>query len=201
MSLNDLIQSEAKKMGVSSKNASKALKKLKKGKVDMSSIAPQIKNMFMANNPLAKLANGSTSLRDRLRAKISSKREGRQSNQTKKNNHDGVRERMKRKEEERKIVKEKQIKSKRNRKKRHNSKLKQLEKKMGDVKIEVYTSALKKLKADSSEGKAKCQLIVDLYHKQQIFSTTMEQNNDLDDLSDLNNLSDLSDLSDIDDTD
>lgn len=189
-SLNELVQTEAKKMGVSSKNANKALKMLKKGRIDMSKVAPQIKDMFMKNNPMASVSN--LTLREKLQAKLKSKRECRMSNSAKKQSYDKTRENMKIKEEKKILEDERQKKLKKNRKKRHNKKLKALERKIGEVKIEIMVKALENIKkSNDSDIITKNQCIVDLYQKQQKFSKEIVE---LDDDLDGDDLSDLSDL-------
>ena len=194
-SLNELVHSEASKMGVSSSNASRALKMLKKGKLDMSKIAPQIKDMFMNNNPMAKSA---TSARDRLRAKIASKNSMRMSHAAKKLDYDRSREKMKAKEEQRKKDKQNKVRLERNRRRRHKKKLTMLEKRLGEISIVVYNKCLEKINGDlSDQEKQNCNNIIELYQRQQKFTNKIETN-ELDDLIENDDeLSDLSDLSDI----
>ncbi len=189
MSLSELVNNEARKMGVSNANATRALKMLKKGKVDMSKIAPQIKDMFMNNNPLGQ----PTSLKARLRAKMNSKMELRKSNVAKKHNYDKSKEQLKIKDEKKKEEKENRVRMERNKRRRHNKKLKELEKRVGEVDIVIYNKCLEKLQNNdnlSDQDKKYCENIIELYQKQQQFTKEIEKN-DLDDI-DL----DLSDLSD-----
>ena len=191
-SLSELVHSEASKMGVSSSNASRALKMLKKAKLDMSKVAPQIKDMFMNNNPLAKTA---TSARDRLRAKISSKNSMRMSHVAKKRDYDKSRDKMKAKEELRKKEKLNKVRLERNLRKRHKKKIKALEKRLGNISIVVYNKCLEKINTDlSDQEKQKCNNIIELYQRQQKFSSKIEINEFDEDDSDLSDLSDLSDI-------
>ena len=188
-SLSELVHSEASKMGVSSSNASRALKMLKKGKLDMSKVAPQIKDMFMNNNPLAKTA---TSARDRLRAKISSKNSMRMSHVAKKRDYDKSRDKMKAKEELRKKEKLNKVRLERNLRKRHKKKIKALEKRLGNISIVVYNKCLEKINTDlSDQEKQKCNNIIELYQRQQKFSSKIEINEFDEDDSDLSDLSDI----------
>jgi hypothetical protein len=194
MSLSDLVHTEARKMGVSGSNASRALKMMKKGKLDMSKIAPQIKDMFMKNNSFAQ---SSMTLKERLKAKISSKNEIRRSHVSKRVSHDKTRERMQVRDEQKKKDKENLIRLQRNRRKRHNKKLKILSKKLGEISVIMYNKCQEKLLSDETtdEEKKNCNNIVELYQRQQKFSKNIEKN-DLDILLDDND--DLSDLSDMD---
>ncbi len=180
MSLTNVVHSEAKKMGVSSKNATRALNMLKKGKVDMSRIAPHIKDMFMKNNPIA---NSNLSLRDKLKAKISAGKSARMSNCAKKRNYDHTRENMKKTEEAKKQEKVNLAKKKKNQKRRYNRSLKELEKKMGLIDIRIYTKALEKIREKDVDdiSKSKSKKIIDLYERQQ---TLLEEEEEISDLSD-----------------
>ena len=67
--LDQLVKEQALRQGISSKDAKKALKKLKAGGM-MAQIAPQLHSQFMEMNP-------NMSPRDKLRAKMNKMRESR----------------------------------------------------------------------------------------------------------------------------
>jgi hypothetical protein len=188
MNVSELVKQEAKRVGVTdSKAIKKAVKMINNGKFNTADLAMKMGNMFQQK---------SDDPRERLRQKLRDKRQSRSS----KTAINVMSERkkqatLKRKEEreENEKIKRKMLK---NKKQRHKKKLKQLEKKLGNVSIELYTGAQKKINEKNYKDEAdknRYQNIIDLYVMQQKMS---ENDKELELEVELNELSDLSDLDD-----
>lgn len=200
--LSKLVMSEASKTGISSSQAQKAAKMLRSGKVNMAQIAPQLKSMLMQN-----LGQGQTeeqskmTARDRLRAKIASKREGRMNKNSKAHAYKKTKERMEERKKKQEEDKKLEAKRKRNRKKAHAKKIRQLEQKIGTVTEEVYNKCLQKISEETYKDdgeRNRLNNIVELYQKQKGFTETIKNDN-LDKL--LESESDVSDIeSEVDET-
>jgi len=171
--LDDLVKQQAKKSGISQKDAAKALKKLKKGGM-MAQIAPQLQEQFMAMNP-------NLTPREKLRQKIQSKQAGRTKKVTKAINYEKQREDIavrKEKEAAQKIEKEEQAKRKvRN----HKKKIKDLEKKLGTIADDLYYECLQKTQTGEllAGERNRCNNIMELYSKQQEFKNKIDMDDDL----------------------
>lgn len=174
--LSQFINDEARKKGISTKEAKKALKKLKSGGM-MAQVAPQLHAQFMEMNP-------NLSARDKLRMKRQKMREGRSNKVSKERSYERTRkemqERKEREEKEREQKKQQAIVDARNYRKR----LRELEKKIGQVSQELYNKCMENMRTDSytDEGQRNRERkIIDLYAKQQEFNEKINMN-DLDDI-------------------
>lgn len=198
--LANMVSNQAKKSNVSSKEANKALKMIKSGKMDMGQLAPKITEMLMQgmNGAGSSCGNKREDLRAKLAARRRAAQEGRMSKSCRKKIYDDTKKRMeerKKREEEEGVAKKKREK---NQKKKKAQRLKKLEEKLGTISDEFYNMCMKRLQEnefkDQSE-KHRCQNIVDIYSKQQAFNTTIKN----DEIDELLNEDDLSDISDIED--
>ncbi len=162
--ISDLVHKEAKKAGISAKNARKAIKKLKSGSV-MSQIAPELESSFMSMNP-------NQSPKDKLRATIRKLQGSRSSAVAKANTFEQMKQKV---YDER----EKEAKAERQKvqQKNHRRKIKELGKTLGTVTQALYTECMTRAKADnySDTGmKNRDKNIIELYCQQQEFSTKID---------------------------
>lgn len=174
--LSQFINEEARKKGISSKEAKKAFKKLKSGGM-MAQVAPQLHAQFMEMNP-------NLTARDKLRMKRQKMREGRSNKASKERSYERSRqemqERQQREKEEREQKKQQDIQKARNYRKR----LKELEKKIGQVSQELYNKCMDNIQLDNytDDGERnRDRKIVDLYAQQQQFKEQI----DMDDLDNI----------------
>lgn len=175
--VDDLVKSQAKKAGVSGKQAKKAMKMLKDGKLKMSQIAPELEG---AMSSLSYLDPNATP-KDKLRALLRNKQQSRSCKEAKEYAYDKTKEKMQKDKEEEALKKEKERKAARNRRKNHNKKLKELEEKLGTIGEEVYVQCLNRLREntytdDSARGYDKN--IITLYCHQQQFTEKLSMNMD-----------------------
>lgn len=171
--LSKFINEEAKKKGISSKDAKKALKKLKSGGM-MAQVAPQLHSQFMEMNP-------TMSPRDRLRMKIRKQQEGRTSKFTKTVAYEKSRQEMHERQEREKEEKEQKKAAELQRKRNHRKRIKELEKQIGTVSQEMYTRCMLQVQEDkyTDEGlRNRDRNIIELYGQQQQFKEKI----DMDDL-------------------
>lgn len=173
--LAKMVQVEAKKSGISSKDAKKALKKLRTG--GMAQIAPQLQSSLMDMNP-------NMTPKDKLRAKMRKMQDSRTKKQTKEQSYEKTRqevyERQAREEEEKAEKKKAEIQ----RRKNHVKKIKLLEKQLGTITHEMYNSCMSRLKDnayDNDGSRNRDRNIAELYGKQQAFASKIELN-DMDDI-------------------
>jgi hypothetical protein len=167
--LNSLVEQQAEKSGVTSKETRKALKKLKKGGM-MSQLAPQLENQFMNMNP-------NLSAKQRLRQKIKGMSSVRQSKFSKAVQYEKTRQEV----EAKKITRQDQEKMKQDQEKRkkrnHMKRLKQLEKKLGTISDDLYHECLRKIDQGTyvDEGDLnRCNNIVELYSIQHKFKEKID---------------------------
>lgn len=190
--IDSLVKQEALKSGVSSKNAARAIKMIKSGKVNMSQIMPHLQRELMKHMGNNNTSDSREQIRERIRDRIKEKREGRMSKNTKQMIYDRADQ-----GENEKTVEQTEAKRKVNREKR----LQKLEKRLGTVTEEQYNSAMLSLSKNEFERvdqKNRCNNIVEIYHRQQGFKESIKDQT-LDDLlltNDDNTDDQLSDLSD-----
>lgn len=171
--LDQLVKQQAKKSGISQKDAAKALKKLKQGGM-MAQIAPQLQEQFMAMNP-------NMTAKERLRQKIQSKQAGRTKKVVKARNYEKQREEVTaRKEKEEQEKKEKAEAAKR-KARNHRKRIKELEKKLGTITDDLYYECLNKVQAGNlNEGELnRCNNIIEIYSRQQEFTDKINMDDDL----------------------
>lgn len=174
--LSKFINEEAKKKGLSGKEARKALKKLKGGGM-MAQVAPQLHSQFMEMNP-------NLTPRDKLRMKMQKLREGRSTKASKVMAYEKTRQEMQERQEREQTEKEEKIKAEANRKRNHRKRLKELEKRLGNVTQELYNRCMLQLQENkyNDEGhRNHDKNIIELYAKQQEFKEEI----DMDDLDDI----------------
>ena len=174
--LDELVMSQAMKKGLSAKDAKKALKKLKAGGM-MAQVAPHLQSQFMEMNP-------NMSLRDKLRAKTRKMQEARSNKQSKESSYEKTRQSVYNRQEQEKQDKEQKKKKETQRKKNHRKKIKELGKKLGEIKVEHYNECL--LRVNENQYKDSSELnrdknIIELYGIQQSFKDTIAMD-DLDDI-------------------
>ena len=198
--LEDLVRNKANQSGVSSKEAKKALKMLKKGKINMSQVSSKVTELMMQNMGLA--TQSCNTDRESLRAKLAARRRSAQEARLGKVGKDIIHQRTKDRVKERKEREEKEKQDKiaagRRQKKNKAKRLRKLEKKLGEVSVDFYNVCMQKLKDDNfdcDEKRKHCQNVVDIYCKQQKF-TEVIKNDEIDQLLEADDLSDLSDLED-----
>ena len=163
--LDALVQAQAKQAGLTSKQALKALKKLREGGL-MSQLAPQLQQTIESSNP-------TLSPRDKLRAKLNNAKQSRSTKETKMVNYEKQKEDVYKREKEEKDRKEKEKEAARRRRKAHAQKLRELEEKMGPVSDDVYLTALTRQRENvygHESERNRDRNIVELYSKQQLFS-------------------------------
>lgn len=174
--LSQFINQEAKKKGLSSKDARQALKKLKGGGM-MAQVAPQLHSQFMEMNP-------NMTPRDKLRMKVQQKRDGRSSKHSKAMAYERTRKEMEERQERERVELEKKKKVEANKKRNHRKRLKELEKRMGTISQELYNHCMLQLREDKypDEGsKNRDRNIVELYGQQQEFKEQIDMG-DLDEI-------------------
>jgi len=174
--LSKFISDEAKKKGISSKDARKALKKLKGGGM-MAQVAPQLHSQFMGMNP-------NMTPRDKLRMKMRKLQENRSNKQTKTKTYERTRvemkEREQRKKEENENKKQQTLINNRN----HRKRIKELEKKLGIISQEQYNSCMTQIQLNKYTDNGlrnRDKNIIELYGRQQLFTEQIDMN-DLDSL-------------------
>lgn len=171
----NVVQAEAKKAGLSAKDARKAVKRIKSGKV-MSQIAPQLQQTFMGMAPQTP--------KEKLRAKLREHASRRQSAASKERDYQQMKERVYKEREEETKRKEQAKKTAANRKKNHKKKLREMEAKLGTISHDLYNVCLERQKANEykDEGsKNRDRNIIELYCKQQEFTEKL----DMDELDDI----------------
>lgn len=182
-----IVQKEAQKVGMSNKHAEKAAKMLRSGKINMAQIAPQLTQMIMQN-----VGSSTNATRDELRERLATKRrairDSRKSKFVKEQIYESVKQRKE--ENDKRLEEEKiqQAKREQNRQKRHKQKMRDLEKKLGTISVELYNDCLKKQNTgtgtESEQNRVKN--IIELYHRQQKFEDTINlEEFDGDELSDI----------------
>lgn len=179
-SVDDLVKSQAKKSGATGKQAKKALKMLKDGKIKMSQIAPNIEGALSSLSTL----DPNATPRDRLRAVLRNKQQSRASKDAKEHSYEKTKERMQKEKEEAAQKKEQEKKAERTRRKNHNRKLKELEARFGQIGEELYSQCLGRIRENAyTNDSARCcdRNIVDLYSQQQQFSEKLSME-DIDDI-------------------
>lgn len=193
--LSKLVRAEAAKSGISSQQASKAIKMLRNGKVNISQVAPQLKTMIMKNMADGAPVSGKDDIKARFSAKRRALEEARQSKQIKKHMYEKTKKQIEHRKVQQEADKLEKQAAAEKRKLEHERALNTLESKLSVIPDIMYNSCLEKLQADtfpSDKHKDNCQCVVDLYHRQQGFDATIK-NDVLDSL-----LEDDLELSDID---
>ena len=174
--LEQLVKSEALRKGISSKDAKKALKKLKAGGM-MAQIAPQLHSQFMDMNP-------NMSPRDKLRAKMNKMRESRGNKTSKTQSYEKTRQEVHDRKQKEQEAKELKIKQEAQRRKNHRKKIKELGKKLGEISQEHYNECMLRINQNSykdNSEKNRDKNIVELYGIQQSFNETINME-ELDDI-------------------
>jgi hypothetical protein len=174
--LAKLIQTEAKKSGISSKDARKALKKLRSGGM-MAQVAPQLQSAFMEMNP-------NISAKEKFRAKMKKLQGSRTRKHTKEQAYEKTRQEVHERQERELVEKEDKKKADAQRKRNHNKKINLLGKQIGTVTQESYNTCMIRLKENEYKNdgpRNRDKNIVELYGKQQEFSKHIEAN-DMDDI-------------------
>lgn len=174
--LSQYINAEAKKKGLSTKDAKKAIKKLKSGGM-MGQVAPQLHSQFMEMNP-------NMTPKEKLRMKMRKLKESRGNKVAKTASYEKTREEVhKRKKQEL----EDKVKAKQDavaRKRNHRKKIKDLGKKLGIVTQEMYNKCMINLQNNTYDDPSmvnRDRNIVELYGVQQEFKESIDLN-DLDDI-------------------
>jgi hypothetical protein len=163
--LSKLVQTEAKKSGISSKDAKKAMKKLRSGGM-MAQIAPQLHSQFMEMDP-------NLTARDKYRAKMKKLQNGRITKVAKSAQYEKERLDVIRRKEEAELAVIQKKKEEEQHKRNHAKKLKQLEKKLGVVTHELYNTCMRRLQNNDYTDQDLCKRdrnIMELYSKQQSFT-------------------------------
>ena len=179
LNINDMLQSEARKMGASSKDAKRAMKQIQSGKV-MSQVAPELQEMFMGMNP-------TMSPRDRLRQKLQRMRNGRSAASVKDRRFKEMKEKVYKEREEREKTAAQKKKTAARRRKNHRRKLREIEAKLGTISHQMYMECVGRSKDEYPDNETgRCQRnrdnnIIEIYQKQQDFSKEVDMG-DLDDL-------------------
>jgi len=171
-SLTELISSEAQKRGVS---ARKAMKKLRQG--GMAQIAPQLHSQFMEMNP-------TISPRDKLKMKLNKMREGRSCSHAKAVAYEKTKQEVHERQEREAEEKEQKKKADARRKKNHQRALKELEKQLGTISLEMYNQCMANLQTDQYKDvgqRNRDRNIVELYGMQQQFTDVI----DMDELNEI----------------
>lgn len=174
--LAKLIQMEAKKSGISPKDARKALKKLRSGGM-MAQVAPQLQSSFMDMNP-------NMTAKDKFHAKMKKMQSNRSKKQSKEQAYEKTRQEVHERQEKEKLEKEQKAKEALQRKRNHNKKINLLGKELGTVTQELYNTCMNKLKENEykDEGERnRDRNIVELYGRQQAFTSDINAT-DMDDI-------------------
>ena len=168
--LSNLVHSQAQKAGISGKEAKKALKKLKTGKINMAQVAPHLTQAFSQ-------LNANMSPAERMRAKLKEKKTSRLSRLTKEHEYEKTRQRVlenKEKEEQKKISEQQEAARRR---RNHNKRIKELDRKLGTVSQELYNVCLKNLhenKYKDESDRNRNRNIIEVYGRQQQFKEKLE---------------------------
>ena len=167
--LISMLRKEARQAGIPDSEAAKAARLLRKGKIDMGRLAPQIAEAFSSMTA----GGASRDPREALRKKLRSKREARTSKAVLDQNYERMREQVNREREERVAEKVASVR----RGKRHRRKLREMEASMGEISIETYLEALRRTKENvykDKGDKSRDMNIIELYGKQQSFGELEE---------------------------
>lgn len=162
--LTKLVQSEAKSRGISSKDAKKAIKKIRGGGI-MAQVAPHLHSQFMEMNP-------NLTPRDKLRMKMKKMKDSRGSKHAKAISYEKERQEVHEKQQKEQEEKERTKKAEIQRKKNHTRKIKQLGKQLGTVTQELYNACMLRINKNEYQDpgmKHRDQNIVELYGQQQQF--------------------------------
>lgn len=191
--LSKLVRAEAAKSGISSQQASKAIKMLRDGKVNMSQVAPQLKTMIMKNMSSGAPAGDKEDVKARFAARRRALEEARQPKSVKKHMYEKTKKQMEQRKVQQEVEKQEKLALAEQRKVEHDKALGELESKLGIIPDTLYNCCLEKLKEDafpSDKHRDNCQNVVDLYHRQQGFDATIK-NDVLDSLLVEEDLSDI----------
>ena len=164
--LSNFINMEAAKKGLSSKDARKALKKLKSGGM-MAQVAPQLHSQFMEMNP-------NLTAKEKLQMKLKKLRDGRTSKHIKTAEYEKTRQEMQERQAAEEQEKEDKKKAAEIAKRNHRKRLKELSKRLGVISQETYNRAMSNIKEDKYTDpglKNRDRNIVELYGQQQNFNT------------------------------
>lgn len=167
--LTKLVQQEAKKNGISSREARKAVKKLRSGGI-MAQIAPELQSQFMQLDP-------NQTPRDRLHAKLNKMRNGRANKVSKAATYEKEKQVTLRKKEEREAEAERKKRAVAQQKKNHKKKLKALEKQLGEITQELYNTCLTRIQNNDYTDPSmrnRDRNITELYAQQQEFSAEID---------------------------
>jgi hypothetical protein len=178
--LISMLRKEARQAGIPDSEAVKAARLLRKGKIDMGRLAPQIANAF-------KDAVAPSDPRSALRKKLQQKRESRTSKAVLENNYERMREQVKTEREKAEAQKASEKMQTIRRNKRHRRKLRELEEQLGNIDIETYLAAMRRIKDNTyADPGDKCRdsNIIELYGKQQSFKEMgeMEEMEDMEEI-------------------
>ncbi len=168
MSLDELVKKEARNSGISQKNADKAIKMLKSGKISINDIAPQLKETLMKQNN-----EQITDPYIKLRNKLQGFQRSRRSEYAKKAEYDKKAQEIKAEQEAKKQEADKHEVSNKNKKKRQKKKMQKLSEHYGQITEEEYLD-LQKQNTNTSLDDATRNIItqkIQLYQYQNKFST------------------------------
>lgn len=174
--LSKMVHAEAKKSGISAKDARKAVKKLK-SKGMMAQVAPKLQSQFRELDP-------NRTNRDKIRDRLRELRSERTNKVAKAQSYERTKQRVYEQREKDKVEKENAKKRAAQRRRNHAKKIRNLEKQIGTVTHEMYNMCMKRLQEDSYEEEGirnRDRNIVELYGKQQTFSSKVDME-DIDDI-------------------
>jgi hypothetical protein len=165
--LSKLVQAKAKESGISSKDAKKAIKKLRKGGGGiMAQVSSQLHGQFMGMNP-------NMTPRDKLRAKMNKMKNGRISKTAKSANYEKERVDVLKRKEEATVKEEEKKKEVAQAKRNHKKKLKQLSKQLGTITQELYNTCMQRLQNNEYTDPSlrnRDKNITEVYSTQQAFT-------------------------------
>lgn len=172
MDLDKLVKEQAQKSGISQKEASKALKKLKQGGM-MAQIAPQLQQSFMEMNP-------NLTARDKLRQKIANGAANRRTKYVKVNAYERQKKQVAERKEKEELVKQQKRADLERKRQEHKLELERLEQSLGVVSEDLYIKCLEKVQLNPDDTNANN--IIDLYTLQQEFKQEIDLSNDFNEL-------------------
>jgi len=176
MELEALVQSHAKQAGLSAKQAKQALKKLREGGL-MAQIAPHLQEKLSDMNP-------NLTPRDRLRAKLNNARQSRATKEIKQATYEKQREEVHQREEKQESDKAAAKEAAKKKQKAHQQRLKDLNKKLGQISEELYLECLTRQRQNAyrEEGERnRDKNIIELYCKQNAFADKIDMSDLLSD--------------------
>jgi len=166
--LSKLVYGEAKKSGVSTAEATKALNMIKKGKISMADISSKLQSSFQD------LGGAPKDPKTRLRELLKSKKSDRLSKNSKECAYEKMRENVlakKEKAQEEKILAKKRLVTEQL---NHTKRLNEIEEKMGIISEDLYNELMKRYYSKDNSQSESDKNIIDLYCRQNKFSDNVE---------------------------